>query len=792
MKTKNLVKYGLTMMLAVAALSLPLTALAQDKPKIKSIDLVIPVPKPGTDLWDAREVQPTSATTEYGDLAPTGDIRLMEADYIGDFVEKDGGEMLFKSGFDYKAVFTVMVNPSGKYQTDYYFKNNNYGIDGSRIKITVNGKEAKVKPSAPYFISIETMVFVGEGGSGSEREAALNMKSDYELNKDSYRRSRKAYSIDEANSLSPDTNPWPLIIINDSYDPRFLANDHGEFKGQNTMRVTRIIVDTESEFIQSSVAGDVNNSIQGTYNIREVWLSSKVDVLEFIRTICHAYQGDRDHSTQIYHPYHSYLCQNKRATIFIPESEADNVMKMVTWRTWSYPILFTIKTYQGDVFSAQKAGADAAKPFCTHHVFTEKTTSPDYICKDYSCKNFTSYYYSCKICGKCEHNSAHTFEIKYTDFDYPQHIFEQPLANDQAYIGKNSAGQHVWWYSCIWCGISKGYDQKHFTKVAWKATGNDMGYEDFRKAMAEQTEDFETKARLTTTAQPGTFILPYKSDAKMSTAFQSSVNFALCDNLLDDLILGNDYTAQATLLQVRSLAIRLTEELIGHEIKLGKKQTGDKFAAKCAVLGIDHIPSASAPVNANATRQDMATILYKALRYIENQGVYAYTEFDNGLDKYTDKKDISPAAEEAMSFMEALGLIKGKTDSTICPNDICSIEQAIDVAEKCTHAHQLGWYQERAWGEGIGRDICGNVYTGPDEGYLSFQTYAPGERVWVTGPRIGGMWGFLPIVDRYTGKTVYVKAEWFTPVRKHVFTSKKTIKSIEFKDYWDGTYMWHQ
>ena len=216
-----------------------------------------------------------------------------------------------------------------------------------------------------------------------------------------------------------------------------------------------------------------------------------MDVQKFIRTICNIYQGDRDFSTSIYNPYNSYLCQNKRATIFIPEAEADNVMKMVSWTTWSYPILFTIKTYQGDVFSAQKAGADAAKPFCTHHVFTKKVASPDNIYKDYSCKNFTSYYYSCKYCGKCEHNPAHTFEIKYSDFDYPLHIFEQPLANDQAYIGKNAAGQHVWWYSCIWCGMSEGYEQKHFTKVAWKATGTEMNYEDFRKAMAEQAEDFE-------------------------------------------------------------------------------------------------------------------------------------------------------------------------------------------------------------------------------------------------------------------------------------------------------------
>ena len=218
MNTKYTAKYMIVTMLSMAAILLPLTASAQDKPKIKSIDLVIPVPKPGTDLWDAREVQATSATTEYGDLVPTGDVQIMEADYIGDFVEKDSGEMLFKSGFDYKAVFKVMVNPSGKYQTDYYFKNNDYGIDGSRIKITVNGKEAKVKPSTPYFISIETMVSVGKGGAGSEREAALNMKSDYELNKDSYRRSRKAYSIERGFVNIMEVGEEYLVFIENQVD----------------------------------------------------------------------------------------------------------------------------------------------------------------------------------------------------------------------------------------------------------------------------------------------------------------------------------------------------------------------------------------------------------------------------------------------------------------------------------------------------------------------------------------------------------------------------------------------
>ena len=47
---------------------------AQNKPVIKSVDFTLPIPKPGQSLFDAREFQFTSAKTEYGDLAPSGEI----------------------------------------------------------------------------------------------------------------------------------------------------------------------------------------------------------------------------------------------------------------------------------------------------------------------------------------------------------------------------------------------------------------------------------------------------------------------------------------------------------------------------------------------------------------------------------------------------------------------------------------------------------------------------------------------------------------------------------------------
>lgn len=51
----------------------------------------------------------------------------------------------------------------------------------------------------------------------------------------------------------------------------------------------------------------------------------------------------------------------------------------------------------------------------------------------------------------------------------------------------------------------------------------------------------------------------------MSPAFQSSVNFALNDNLLDESVLGNDYTLPLNHRQLNSLAEHLVKELTGSE-----------------------------------------------------------------------------------------------------------------------------------------------------------------------------------------------------------------------------------
>ena len=124
-----------------------------------------------------------------------------------------------------------------------------------------------------------------------------------------------------------------------------------------------------------------------------------------------------------------------------------------------------------------------------------------------------------------------------------------------------------------------------------------------------------------------------------------------------------------------------------------------------------------------------------------------------------------------MAFMNALDLIKGTSDTTLAPNNSCTIEQAIAVAYRSIYAHQIGWYQLK---ETIGYESP----TGEDAGYAKA---TEGSLVWITGNRMGsgindttldrlngeysGSYCDFQTVSPYTGQTVYLSATKLHPVR---------------------------
>ena len=106
----------------------------------------------------------------------------------------------------------------------------------------------------------------------------------------------------------------------------------------------------------------------------------------------------------------------------------------------------------------------------------------------------------------------------------------EDIANDQAYIGVNAAGEHLYWKSCVYCGISHSYHMKHLVPRDQKMMGMDGTFEQYKAGMLENLKSTENMCLLQTTLPSDEmFILPRKSEAKMSVWAQDGVNRALCD-----------------------------------------------------------------------------------------------------------------------------------------------------------------------------------------------------------------------------------------------------------------------
>ncbi len=143
--------------------------------------------------------------------------------------------------------------------------------------------------------------------------------------------------------------------------------------------------------------------------------------------------------------------------------------------------------------------------------------------------------------------------------------------------------------------------------------------------------------------------------------------------------------------------------------------------------------------------------------------------------EYSDRNQLASWAEEPMAFMNALGLMESKTASEIAPEEKCSIEQALIIAEKSVYAHQIGWYQaqstlektEGGWSSFVGVGTVNNKHSRFPIGTTGCigASLANGDRIWVTGPRWGYSSDWLPVIEQFSNQRFFLKAEWYRPIR---------------------------
>ena len=775
-------KKRLSFLFCAAIVAALLTVAAFAATPLKHIDIVFDMPKAGDPCEMETAVNVRSIKSGDIDLMAAG-VTVMYTEWAGDDVETEDDEFLFRAGTTYLVTVKLAFDTTKGYCANYTNLMGDTVVTADTFTATVNGQPATARTSAPYFPTLQVSLTIeGERMTDTERAelAAEQAKTAAALAK-ARRAVYPARTQAEADVKNPENKGKTVVIMDREH--------RGEGYNFATLDayddVGTLIMDVDdSDFYNHECANGFAWVIVWEPYLNEIWLSDKVDVYTFV--------GRMD--GELHDPvFHSPLWESRSdlqfcttdATLYIPESSvAEFAKKMTEGRGYSIP--YSIKVYSGnDVYAAQKAGGAAAtKDWCPGHVYTHQIRSADRVYTFANCQTAPRWYYSCSICGKCEYNPNHVsanFKAKPIEklSEFTHATLYDELATDEAYIGVNAAGMHVYWLSCDVCGRSDRYLQQHLTEKDLKLSGNDSTLEHYQAEVNAALQMRETLALSSTEDQAGMFMLRLRNTAKTSTWAQSDVNFALNDNLLDLDLLGNDYTKNISRLQFCSVVVRLAEEMTGKTITPAAANTftdtNSPYVLKAYAAGITSGTSATTfSPDATLNRQQMATFLYRTLRYIEKNSDYKYTSYTSKLANYADNAQLESWAVESMAFMNALDLIKGTSDTTLSPNNKCTIEQAIAVAERSVYAHQIGWCQVEF--SELKGDSQTDFLTLPVMGTNVGATPREGTIIWSLGKRLGVYmdepeidnnmpYTYCPVINYYTGQKQYIVARDLVPIR---------------------------
>lgn len=775
-------KKRLSFLFCAAIVAALLTVAAFAATPLKHIDIVFDMPKAGDPCEMETAVNVRSIKSGDIDLMAAG-VTVMYTEWAGDDVETEDDEFLFRAGTTYLVTVKLAFDTTKGYCANYTNLMGDTVVTADTFTATVNGQPATARTSAPYFPTLQVSLTIeGERMTDTERaELAAAQEKTAAALAQARRAVYPARTQAEADVKKPENKGKTVVIMDREH--------RGEGYNFATLDayddVGTLIMDVDdSDFYNHECATGFAWVIVWEPYLNEIWLSDKVDVYTFVGRM----DGEL-HDPVFHSPYWEsrsdlQFCTTD-ATLYIPESSvAEFAKKMTEGRGYSIP--YSIKVYSGnDVYAAQKAGGAAAtKDWCPGHVYTHQIRSADRVYTFADCQTAPRWYYSCIICGKCEYNPNHvsaSFDAKPIEklMEFTHSTLYDQLATDQAYVGVNAAGMHVYWLSCDVCGRSDRYLQQHLTEKDLKLSGNDSTLEHYQAEVNAALQMRETLALSSTEDQAGMFTLRLRNTAKTSTWAQSDVNFALNDNLLDLDLLGNDYTKNISRLQFCSVVVRLAEEMTGKTITPAAANTftdtSSPYVLKAYAAGITSGTSATTfSPDATLNRQQMATFLYRTLRYIEKNSDYKYTSYTSKLSNYADNAQLESWAVESMAFMNALDLIKGTSDTTLSPNNKCTIEQAIAVAERSVYAHQIGWCQVD-FDDAKGNDIT-DFLTLPVMGTNVGATPREGTIIWALGKRLGVYmdmtevgnnlpYTYCPVINYYTGQKQYIVARDLRPIR---------------------------
>ena len=612
-----------------------------------------------------------------------------------------------------------------------------------------------------FFVSVVSAIDIAEGINKAYRE----------------RIKKQIYTEKQADSLWWKLNERDMILT--PIKEETLLGDHYYetlLKSDESLNVTRLLVD-----YPTATASHYLHGQSPLQNIREVWLSPQVDSWEYINDLQEVFA---DLGSALYFDGSGGMF-NGFCTIYVSD-EGELPKGLLSYSSKPLSPVYFVKVYSGDVYEAFKKGDSAAREWCPGHEYTGKAYTASRMKQHMTCQQPNEWYYSCKWCGKCEYNPKHTFSDGVPKS--PAHDFARFDISDKNYIGTNKQGEEVYCLSCRWCGINTRDDDLGLTyKFFLYSTGNkdvpgmkeayNMYMEQKKNSWKKGGQNYEYSLNVTTKDNINTFSFAVpkfkKVVAKISENAQDGVYWAARNGLVDESVLGDDFTKPLTRLQASSIAVAIAEKLSGKSVSSAKSKTysdtKSKYALKAAGAGI-YGGASEGKFNPDdaVDRQQLATFFYQALMYAKKNKNVRYTPYESKLARYSDNASIADWAKEAAAFMDALGLVEGSSRTKFLPEETLTIEQALVIANNSLDAPNIGWYQSGP------SDTSGMAYPGDNNthncGVSTQLNYRPYERFWrpVAIPEKPGASVFderFAILDPYTNARLYVQKLKFFAIK---------------------------
>lgn len=134
--------------------------------------------------------------------------------------------------------------------------------------------------------------------------------------------------------------------------------------------------------------------------------------------------------------------------------------------------------------------------------------------------------------------------------------------------------------------------------------------------------------------------------------------------------------------QFAELVVNMVERATGSEMKTAAENTftdcKDTAVLKAFASGIvNGTSSTTFSPQSLITREQIATMLYRAVTYIERVTEQTYMQKNDSLNAYADKKDVSSWAKTGVGIMANNGIMKGTSETMLSPQGKASVEQCI-------------------------------------------------------------------------------------------------------------------